>query len=83
MSENRKNGFPGPIPCAEGSHEQIELPEPDRSTIRVAEYLTELPPRELLEKKLHAAIRRAREQLERRGNGEAITRNLEVLGYGE
>jgi hypothetical protein len=31
--------------------------------IRVAEYLTELPPRPLLEKKLHGAIILARERL--------------------
>ena len=34
--------------------------------IRVAQYLTELPPREVLERKLHEAIRLAREQLARR-----------------
>ena len=68
--------------CIEGSHGQIELPEPDRASIRAGEYLTELPPGELHDRKLHAAIRLAREQLERRGDGEAITRKLEVLGYG-
>lgn len=81
--EERENEPLGLILCAGGSHEQIELLELDRSSIRVAEYLTELPPRELLEKKLHAAIRRAREQLERRGDGEALRKNLEELGYGE
>lgn len=70
------------ILCAKGSPEQIELLELDRATIRVAEYLTELSPRELFEEKLHAAIRRAREQLERRGDGEAIKKNMEELGYG-
>jgi hypothetical protein len=35
----------------------------DKSGIRVARYLTELPPRELLEKTLHDSIRRARERL--------------------
>jgi hypothetical protein len=35
---------------------------PDR---KIVEYLTELPPRELLEKKLHEAIRLARERLSR------------------
>jgi len=81
--EEGENEPLGLILCAEGSHEQIELLELDRSSIRVAEYLTELPPRELLEEKLHAAIRRAREHLERRGNGEAIGKNMEELGYGE
>ena len=33
----------GLILCAEGSHEQIELLELDKTSIHVAEYLTELP----------------------------------------
>ncbi len=36
--------------------EQIELLELDQKGIHVAEYLTELPPRQLLEQKLHEAI---------------------------
>jgi len=50
--------------CAEGNHEQIELLQLDASGIYVAEYLTELPPKELLEKKLHAAIAGAKDRLE-------------------
>jgi hypothetical protein len=46
------------------NREQIELLL-DRGEIRVAEYLVELPPREMLEAKLHEAIRMAREQVER------------------
>ena len=34
----------------------------EKSGIRVAEYMTELPPRKLLEKKFHQAIRLAREK---------------------
>lgn len=41
--------------------EQIELLELGKSGIHVAEYLTELPSRNLLEKKLHAAIKTSRE----------------------
>ena len=52
------------ILCGE-NREQIELLQLDRSEIRVAEYLVELSPREMLEAKLHEAIRLAREQLER------------------
>ena len=44
--------------------EQIELLQLDRGEIRVAEYLVELPPREMLEAKLHEAIRTAKGQLE-------------------
>lgn len=43
--------------------EEIELLKLDKSGIRVAEYMTELPPRKILEKKLHEAIRIAREHL--------------------
>ena len=44
---------------------EIELLQLDRGEIRVAEYLVELPPREMLEAKLHEAIRLARGQVER------------------
>lgn len=53
----------GLILCANKSEEHVELLQMDRSGIRVAQYLTELPPRELLEKTLHESIRRARERL--------------------
>jgi predicted nuclease of restriction endonuclease-like (RecB) superfamily len=53
----------GLILCAEKSEEHVELLELDNSGIRVAQYLTELPARELLEKTLHDSIRRARERL--------------------
>jgi len=56
----------GLILCAEGSHEQIELLELDKTSIHVAEYLTELPPKEILERKLRAAIETARAQLGQR-----------------
>ena len=39
--------------------------ELDRGEIRVAEYLVELPLREMLEAKLHEAIRQARGQMEK------------------
>jgi predicted nuclease of restriction endonuclease-like (RecB) superfamily len=53
----------GLILCAEKSTEHVELLELEASGIRVAEYLTELPPRPLLEQKLHEAIRLARRRL--------------------
>ena len=54
----------GLILCGEKNREQIELLQLDRGEIRVAEYLVELPPREMLEAKLHEAIRLARGQVE-------------------
>lgn len=53
----------GLILCAVKNHEEIELLQLDKSGIRVAQYLTELPPRKVLERKLHEAIRLARESL--------------------
>ena len=56
----------GLILCGEKNREQIELLQLDRGEIRVAEYLVELPPREMLEAKLHEAIRLAKGQVEAR-----------------
>ncbi|MBU1152924.1 DUF1016 family protein [bacterium] len=50
----------GIILCTGKKHEQIELLELDQSGIHVAEYLTVLPPREILQSKLHKAIEIAR-----------------------
>ncbi len=53
----------GLILCGGKSEEHVELLQLDSSGIRVAQYLTELPSREVLEKTLHESIRRARERL--------------------
>ncbi len=50
--------------CANKGIEQIELLQLDKGSIRVAAYLTELPPRELLQKKLHDVIIQVRTRLE-------------------
>lgn len=70
--EEDENDPLGLILCAEGAHEQIELLELDKSTIKIAEYLTELPPKELLEKKLHAAIEKSKELLEQRAGEKGV-----------
>jgi predicted nuclease of restriction endonuclease-like (RecB) superfamily len=54
----------GLILCTETSKEQIELLEMHKDGIMVAEYLTELPPKQILEKKLHQAYLKAQERLE-------------------
>jgi predicted nuclease of restriction endonuclease-like (RecB) superfamily len=54
----------GLILCADRDDEQIELLQLTDGSIRVASYLTELPPRALLEKKLGEAIAHARARLE-------------------
>jgi len=56
----------GLILCAESSREQVELLEMGKDGIVVAEYWTELPPKKELEKKLHQALREAKESLETR-----------------
>ncbi|MCK4956530.1 MAG: DUF1016 family protein [Candidatus Cloacimonetes bacterium] len=56
----------GLILCAETSREQIELLEMHKDGILVAEYWTELPPKEELEKKLHSALIEAKERIERK-----------------
>jgi hypothetical protein len=46
----------GLILCAGAEAEEIELLQLAESGIRLAEYMTELPPRKLLEEKLRQAI---------------------------
>ncbi len=53
----------GLILCSEGSKEQIELLQLEKSGIRIAEYLVELPPKELLQKKLHNVIELEKKRL--------------------
>jgi predicted nuclease of restriction endonuclease-like (RecB) superfamily len=55
----------GLILCADKGDEQVELLQLDRSGIRVAAYLTDLPPRHLLQQKLHATLMAARSRMER------------------
>jgi len=53
----------GLVLCAEGNNEQIELLQLEKSGIKVAEYLTELPDKQLLEQKLHQAIEQNKQRL--------------------
>ena len=54
----------GLILCADKGDEQVELLQLDKSGIRVASYLTDLPPRQLLRRKLHEVMIVARARLE-------------------
>jgi predicted nuclease of restriction endonuclease-like (RecB) superfamily len=58
----------GLILCTEGSREQIELLELGQSGIHVAQYLTELPAKDVLKRKLHEAIAKSRIALENRSD---------------
>ena len=46
---------------AEKSQQTIELLELDKGNIRVGQYLTKMPPKEILEQKLLQAIEQAKE----------------------
>jgi predicted nuclease of restriction endonuclease-like (RecB) superfamily len=56
----------GLILCADKGQEQVELLQLNRSGIRVASYLTELPERAVLQRKLHDILLLARASLDRR-----------------
>jgi predicted nuclease of restriction endonuclease-like (RecB) superfamily len=53
----------GLILCAEGNHEQIELLQLDKSNVKVAEYITEFLPPDLLKRKLHQFVETSRRQI--------------------
>jgi predicted nuclease of restriction endonuclease-like (RecB) superfamily len=53
----------GIILCAGKKRETVEYLDLDARGIHVAEYLTDLPPREVLEERLHRAIEAARDRL--------------------
>jgi predicted nuclease of restriction endonuclease-like (RecB) superfamily len=53
----------GLILCAGKNKEHIELLQLDKSNIRVADYLTQLPPKEVLQAKLHQSLEIARNKL--------------------
>lgn len=53
----------GLILCTGKNEEHVELMQLQKSNIRVADYLTLLPPRELLQAKLHRSIEIARQRL--------------------
>ncbi len=58
----------GLILCAGKSDERVELLEIGKSGIRVAEYITELLPKGVLEKKFHESIRLARMRIENKAD---------------
>ena len=54
----------GLLLCTEGGDEQIELLQLDKSGIKVAQYMTELPSKELLQCQLHKGLEAARQRWE-------------------
>lgn len=59
----------GLILCAEGNQEQVELLQLEKAGIKIAEYLTDLPDRQLLKQKLHATIEQTKMRLGEPING--------------
>jgi len=58
----------GLILCAEGNHEQIELLQLDGANIKVAEYITQYLPQDLLKQKLHQFALSSKQLIEHRND---------------
>jgi predicted nuclease of restriction endonuclease-like (RecB) superfamily len=73
LEQNEKNEGEEPpigiILCAEKDQETVELLELDKSGIHVAQYLTQLPPKHLLENNLRKAIAKAKMAMEKEKEG--------------
>lgn len=54
----------GLLLCAEGSYEQIELLQLDQTNVKVAQYITEYLPKDLLRKKLHQFLEMSKRQMD-------------------
>lgn len=77
MQEDEKTPL-GLILCAEGNKEQIELLELDKSGIKVAQYITGLPSKNILQRKLHKALMDSRHYLKEKSKKpatKALSRN--------
>ena len=58
----------GLLLCTEGGEEQIELLQLDKSGIKVAKYMTELPPREVLMQQIKRSLEVSREFFDEKNN---------------
>jgi predicted nuclease of restriction endonuclease-like (RecB) superfamily len=63
--KNEEESPLGIILCTNKNHEQVELLQLAHNGIHVAEFLTELPPPEVFEKKFQKAVEHAKAQLEK------------------
>jgi predicted nuclease of restriction endonuclease-like (RecB) superfamily len=69
----------GLILCAGKTEGHVRLLKLEDSGIHAAQYLTELPPQEVLEQKLYDAIRLARERLARQAQDQSSVPHLPTL----
>ncbi len=67
MEEGEKTPI-GLILCAEGNNEQIELLNLEEANIKVAEYITEFLPKDLLQRKLHQFYKENKQLIDSRIN---------------
>lgn len=65
-TENDEEQPIGLILCAQGNSEQVELLQLDKTNVRVAQYITELLPKKLLQEKLHLFYERSKRLIENR-----------------
>lgn len=72
----------GIILCAGTKRDTVEVLELEPRGIHVAEYLTELPPRKVLEQRLREAVVRTRRQLEQRASEEVSTKGTAAQKKG-
>ena len=63
-TENGEESPLGLILCTEGSREQIELLRLDKSGIKVAQYMTELPEKKLLKEQLKQSLEQTKARLD-------------------
>jgi predicted nuclease of restriction endonuclease-like (RecB) superfamily len=68
----------GLVLCAGKTEGHVRLLRLEQSGIRAAQYLTQLPPQKVLERKLHDAIRLARERLARQQQEQCCPPSLEA-----
>lgn len=54
----------GLLLCTEGGEEQIELLQLDKAGIKVAKFITELPPREVLMQQIKKSLKAAKERFD-------------------
>ena len=64
----------GLILCTEGGEEQIELLQLDKAGIKVAEYMTELPPRNVLKRQIQKSLEQTKIRME---NSDTLSNNSE------
>ena len=70
----------GLILCAGKKREHVELLQVEQSGIRVAEYLLEMPPRDVLQAKLHQMLHRTQELLSRAAGQDGVEDSISNRG---